>query len=124
MDPERDLRGRPPRWRDSCKVREIMMERMGLFSMEEAEARIRMVGAESPRRPEEERPSMSRGLATVWRRGWASSWERLLGSGCENILLNDERRELGGEERGDVLAVEGTVCGCTSLGSIELDSSL
>lgn len=43
---------RDPRWRDSWRVREIMMDRIGLDSMASESARIKTVGAESFMRDE------------------------------------------------------------------------
>ena len=50
----RCLRCLEPRWRDSCSVREVMMERIGCDSIDSEEARMRTVGAELFRYPEEE----------------------------------------------------------------------
>lgn len=66
MPPRVVLRGRPAvlRWRDSWRVREVMMDRMGWDSMDGAQMEI--VGAEWLRRVEEEE-RLSELLLNVWR---------------------------------------------------------
>lgn len=112
-----------PRWRDSWRVREVMMERMGLDSIEEASARMRMVGAE-PREMMEEEDRLR--LAMVWepvvlRRRESSVLDVLLeGRGLENILWSEALRDAGGVDAGEAVAVDGLASGsiCTVAGLI------